>query len=317
MKKNFALLVAALGLSAALLTACTAPADSSQVTQPIASPGANAPANTKTSSVVSSQTEDSSDPLPTPGASLSINTPQPTDVSGRLTEEEAKQIALTHASVSESDTQRLRVRLDYDDGVQEYEVTFYVGNREYDYDIDAQTGTIRSFDSEIENDYNAATAPTSTAAATTAKAVTESEAKQIALNHAGVSESETERMTVKLGRDDGVDEYEVNFYVGNREYDYDINASTGEIRSYDSEIDDDYVSSSAASGVAVSESEARSIVASRVSGASASDVRLVLERDDGRMVYEGKLVYGEREYEFTIDANSGDVLDWESESIYD
>ena len=31
MKKNFALLVAALGLSAALLTACTAPADSSQM----------------------------------------------------------------------------------------------------------------------------------------------------------------------------------------------------------------------------------------------------------------------------------------------
>ena len=67
----------------------------------------------------------------------------------------------------------------------------------------------------------------------------------------------------------------------------------------------------------MSESEARSNAASRVSGASASDVRLVLERDDGRMVYEGKLVYGEREYEFTIDANSGDVLDWESESIYD
>ena len=30
MKKNFALLAAALGLSAALLTACTAPADSSR-----------------------------------------------------------------------------------------------------------------------------------------------------------------------------------------------------------------------------------------------------------------------------------------------
>ena len=76
MKKNFALLVAALGLSAALLTACTAPADSSQVTQPIASPDANAPANTKTSSVVSSQTADDAQPLPTAGESVSINTPQ-------------------------------------------------------------------------------------------------------------------------------------------------------------------------------------------------------------------------------------------------
>ena len=146
MKKNFALLVAALGLSAALLTACTAPADSSQVTQPIASPDANAPANTKTSSVVSSQTDDGTQTLPTAGESVSINTPQPTDVSGRITEADAKQIALDHAGISESETDRLRVKLDYDDGVQEYEVTFYVGNREYDYDINAATGVITDWD---------------------------------------------------------------------------------------------------------------------------------------------------------------------------
>ena len=154
MKKNFALLAAALGLSAALLTACTAPADSSQVTQPIASPDANAPANTKTSSVVSSQTDDGTQTLPTAGESVSINTPQPTDVSGRITEADAKQIALDHAGVSESETERMRVKLDRDDGVQEYEVNFYVGNREYDYDINAATGEIRSHDSEIDDDYD-------------------------------------------------------------------------------------------------------------------------------------------------------------------
>ena len=320
MKKNFALLVAALGLSAALLTACTAPADSSQVTQPIASPDANAPASTKTSSVVSSQTDDGTQTLPTAGESVSINTPQPTDVSGRITEADAKQIALDHAGISESETDRLRVKLDYDDGVQEYEVTFYVGNREYDYDIDAATGTIRSFDSEIEDDYNIASAPSATpaaAASSSGAAITEAEAKQIALDHAGVSESETERMRVKLGRDDGVQEYEVTFYVGNREYDYDINAATGEIRSYDSEIDDDYVSSTEAAGAAVSEDEARATVVARVSGASASDVRLYLERDDGRLVYEGELIYNGTEYEFKIDATTGDVLDWESESVRD
>ena len=320
MKKNFALLVAALGLSAALLTACTAPADSSQVTQPIASPDANAPANTKTSSVVSSQTDDGTQALPTAGESVSINTPQPTDVSGRITEADAKQIALDHAGVSESETDRLRVKLDYDDGVQEYEVNFYVGNREYDYDINAATGTNRSFDSEIEDDYNIASAPSATRAAASASsgaAITEAEAKQIALDHAGVSESETERMRVKLGRDDGVQEYEVNFYVGNREYDYDINAATGEIRSHDSEIDDDYVSSTEAAGAAISEDEARATVVARVSGASASDVRLYLERDDGRLVYEGELIYNGTEYEFQIDAATGDVLDWEYESVRD
>ena len=55
----------------------------------------------------------------------------------------------------------------------------------------------------------------------------------------------------------------------------------------------------------------------RVSGASASDVRLHLERDDGRLVYEGELIYNGTEYEFQIDAATGDVLDWESESVRD
>ena len=32
----------------------------------------------------------------------------------------------------------------------EYEVEFYAGNKEYDYDIDAMTGAIRSMDQDCE-----------------------------------------------------------------------------------------------------------------------------------------------------------------------
>ena len=312
MKKTIALLAVALGLSALLLTACTAPADSAQVSQPIASPTVNAPVDTKSSTVVSSQDPDQA--LPTPGASVSINTPQPTDVSGRITEEDAKEIALTHAGVSESDTTALRIKLDYDAGVEEYEVSFYVGNREYDYDIDTKTGTIRSFDSEIEDDIPVASAP---AAPASSGSVSEDEAKQIALTHAGVSESETERLRVKFERDDGVDQYEVTFHVGAMEYDYEINANTGKILKSESEYDDDYVSPTEASGAAVSEDEARSIFAAQVEGASASDVRVKLERDDGRMIYECKLILGSTEYEGEIDAATGKILDWDVDSIYD
>ena len=55
----------------------------------------------------------------------------------------------------------------------------------------------------------------------------------------------------------------------------------------------------------------------RVSGASASVVRLHRVRDDGRLVYEGELIYNGTEYEFKIDATTGDVLDWEYESVRD
>ena len=65
--------------------------------------------------------------------------------SGRIDEAGAKEIALAHAGLKESDVDFIRVRLDYDDRRQEYEVEFYRGNVEYDYDIDALTGEIVSY----------------------------------------------------------------------------------------------------------------------------------------------------------------------------
>ena len=43
--------------------------------------------------------------------------------------------------------------MDWDDGRMEYEVEFWSGTTEYDYDIDALTGEIRSYDRDIEG-YN-------------------------------------------------------------------------------------------------------------------------------------------------------------------
>ena len=266
------------------------------------------------------------------------------DISGTSTsidENKAKSIALADAGVQEADTAYLVVKPDYDNGTAVYDVEFYVASTklEYDYEIDAATGKIRGMDQDIEGytpsstNTNPATSTnnntaansgstnnstaTSSGSTSTGTAVDEAKAKSIALSDAGVKEADTAYLKVKLDYDDGVQEYEVTFYVGNREYDYDINAATGEIRSYDSEIDDDYVSSTEAAGAAISEDEARATVVARVSGASASDVRLHLERDDGRLVYEGELIYNGTEYEFQIDATTGDVLDWESESVRD
>ena len=61
-------------------------------------------------------------------------------------------------------------------------------------------------------------------------------AKQIALSDAGVSGASF--TTVELYTDDGVRVYEIEFKVGNVEYDYDIDASSGAIISSSSEIDD-------------------------------------------------------------------------------
>lgn len=42
-----------------------------------------------------------------------------------------------------------------------------------------------------------------------------------------------------------------------------------------------------------------------------------LDFDDGRWEYEGEICYGTMEYDFTIDANTGALLEWDTESICD
>ena len=89
-------------------------------------------------------------PEPTPAATPAATGPsrvQPQYIS----KDEAKSIALDHAGLSENDITRLRVDLDYDDGVPEYEVDFRYGGYEYDYDIHAETGKIRSWDKDWDD----------------------------------------------------------------------------------------------------------------------------------------------------------------------
>lgn len=56
----------------------------------------------------------------------------------------------------------------------------------------------------------------------------------------------------------------------------------------------------------------------KVPGASTANIyEFKLDRDDGRLEYEGKIIYNSMEYEFSIDANTGKVTGWDVESIYD
>ena len=65
------------------------------------------------------------------------------------------------------------------------------------------------------------------------------------------------------------------------------------------------------------EDDAVQIVLEKVPGATKKNVRMKLEQDDGRQIYEGSVIYEETEYEFEIDAADGMILEWEENSIYD
>ena len=150
-----------------------------------------------------------------------------------ITVEKAKEIAINHAGLTASSVSFIKSQLDYDNGVKVYEIEFYNSNKEYDYEINATTGAIVSFDYDVENWSRPTTTPTDTTTT-----ITVEKAKEIALNHAGVSASNAYGLKVELDYDHGQKEYEVEFKSGRMEYDYKINANTGAIIGYNSEYDD-------------------------------------------------------------------------------
>lgn len=142
-----------------------------------------------------------------------------------------------------------------------------------------------------------------------AKDIGEAAAKQIALEHAGVAEADASHLWVSRDYDDGRLEYEVEFFSGSKEYDYDIDAADGSILSFDSETE--FAGKKTAESEGISLEQAKKIALAKVPGANDSHIRIEKDRDDGQLLYEGKIVYSGVEYEFEISAADGSVLDWE------
>ncbi len=64
----------------------------------------------------------------------------------KISSEKAKEIALKHAGISKNNARFTKIKMDIDDGILVYELEFYVNNREYEYNIDANTGAIIEFE---------------------------------------------------------------------------------------------------------------------------------------------------------------------------
>lgn len=151
------------------------------------------------------------------------------------------------------------------------------------------------------------------------------EAKKIALDNAGLTNDDVTFIKAEKDSEDGKVVYEIEFYTkDNREFDYEIDANTGDILSYDTDAENYKPSSAepsqstAAQEGVITEEKAKEIALAKVPGATEENIReFKKEFDDGREEYEGTIVYNKIEYEFEIDAKTGDIIKWESESVFD
>ena len=227
----------------------------------------------------------------------------------------AKAIAVEAAGVTEDAASFSTAGLDKQNGLEFYAVDFTANGQSYEYDIDAVTGVI--IDSETPADAAAPAgtsgAPqTSTPAANTSTAAI-TEAREIALTNAGLTSDQVTFLRSKLDYDDGRRVYDIEFYTADyTEYDYEIDADTGTILSYD--FDAEGYTPPASGTTSITAEQAQQIALEKVPGATERDIyEFEVDRDDGRLEYEGTIYYDGMEYEFTIDGYSGAVRDWEAE----
>lgn len=271
--------------------------------------------------------------------------------SSSISQEEATTIALEHAGVAKEDAVSLSVQQEHEDGRDIFEVKFSTQDTEYSYDVAQKDGEIINYNYDSTGTPPAGASEGSSASGTEAQAVQEeidktqqdqsadeSQAQAVedavdeatainaALEHAGVTECYMHR--VELDTEDGREVYEIEFFSGNTEYDYTVARDTGEILSYDQDIEGwglgqgngqgngngrqngqgNSTSSTAAGPITLE--EAVQLVLDRVPGASSEDVRIQLEEEDGRQVYEGEVICNRAEHEFEIDAATGDFIQW-------
>ena len=258
-----------------------------------------------------------------------------TGITAAITQKDARKIALEDAGLTEAEVTISAEKLDTENGVAVYEVDFVKGNVKYEYDINATTGAVysKSSESTAVPTTEAETAAANATVAPTAENRSNNNyiglerAKAIALGDAGLSAASVTFTEAKPDFDDGVPNYDLDFYTATHEYDYEINAQTGAIMDKSVEVNEHAVretrpaataAPTAAPTAAATEAargfigvdRAKSIALGHagVSASSVSFSKAKLDDDDGRGVYEIEFYVGNTEYDYKIDAYSGGII---------
>lgn len=144
--------------------------------------------------------------------------------------------------------------------------------------------------------------------------ITEEEAKAIALEHAGLTGKDVQYLKAELDMDDGRRYYEIDFYDDGIEYDYKINAATGEIAAYDCEADNNADRDvEPENAIGKEKSMDLALEKAGMSRDKVTGLHADFDMDNGRAEYEVIFYEGKTEYDVTIDALTGEIIGFEKE----
>lgn len=166
---------------------------------------------------------------------------------------------------------------------------------------------------ETEEATVAETEALQSSAETSGGLVSESTAKETAFTDAGV-DPDGITTSVKLEKDDGLWQYDIDFRDGNQEFEYCIDAESGRILSKSVSYERAPSTAGAEQTRAIlSEEQVKQIVIEKLPQASEDSILVHLDTDDGMKKYDGSLVCEDTVYDFEIDAETGDILEWDTE----
>ena len=155
------------------------------------------------------------------------------------------------------------------------------------------------------------------------------EAENIALEAAGLAREQVRFDRSELDYERGVAVWEIEFRYEYTEYDFEIDAYTGEILKNRTELDDDYVQppvsedtpppateptvSDPAAELTKEQALAIALDHAGLTEEQVTYVKVEKDFDDGRWVYEIEFRNGRTEYEYEVRASDGKIVDYDKD----
>ncbi len=168
---------------------------------------------------------------PTEAPTLSKKNPEASHISI----EQAKEAALLNAGKKAADVQFKKAVYDIDDLVAHYDIKFVADGYEYEYEVKAADGKI--LEKDVDK-IHTSVAPTKQEKPQNNNYIAKEKALEAAVAHAKVDSAQVKFSKVELDRDDLIVHYDVEFVSGAYEYEYEINAETGKVVTFDKERND-------------------------------------------------------------------------------